>query len=619
MNLTFVDRAATIEITTYTHGVKSALRKAGVFIRHETSVGLEVPPGASASRYADAVRSVLRANNRADLYTQITVEASKKGHGEWQPAADVLISKPGVVLIIPNGISVPREIRIALDEIIRIKPMKAAHVAAAIKSATGIPASIDEAEALMRYPPELMFSALRPGRSITHALARLSTNDEVQQEAPRTPERGVEDLPGFGKATTWALELADDIRAWSAGTLEWQDVDCGLLLSGPPGTGKTTFAAAVAETCGASFISASCAQWQSHGHLGDFLKAMNRSFADAAEKAPCILFLDEFDAVGNRSKFQGDNASYGVQVVNGLLEALDGSKRRDGVVVIAATNHPDAIDPALRRPGRLDRHIEIELPSFEARKGIIALHLRAEVPDDVLAEAARATSGYSGADLAQLAKDARKRARRGRRSVSAEDLKAATPPLLVIDDTLRYAACVHEAGHAVVGTELGFGSVEIITVLRELSLSGDRAGYVGWLRPNPLYRSRDSYLNEIAMFMAGHAAEAVIVGSVSDGFGGSKGSDLHRATDVATLMEANLGLGQGLSYSSVNSSEELEKLRRSDPVLRRRVERLLGAELERAKSIVLARRQHVEALAKNVFETGVMGGRDVELLLAPFR
>jgi Cdc6-like AAA superfamily ATPase len=615
MNLTFADRAATLEITTYTHGVKSALRKAGIFMRNEASVGLEVPTGASPSRYADAVKSVLRATNRAELFSQVTVELSRKGKAEWGPAADVLISKPGVVLIIPNGISIPPEILIALDEVVKIKPMKPTHLAAAIKSVTEMPASVDEAEALMRYPPALMFAALRPGRSVMHALARLSVPGDVS-EKPSRSEVGVEDLPGFGRATTWALELADDIRDWSAGIVEWRDVDCGLLISGPPGTGKTTFAAAVATTCGASFISASCAKWQSAGHLSDFLQAMNRSFADAAERTPCILFLDEFDAVGDRSKFQGDNASYGVQVVNALLEALDGSNRREGIVVIAATNHPDAIDSALRRPGRLDRHIEIELPDYEARRKIIGLHLRAQVPDDVLAEAARATSGYSGADLAQLAKDARKRARRARRSVSGEDLKAAMPRLFVVEDELRYAACIHEAGHAVVGTELAFGKVEIITVLREVSLSGDRAGYVGWLRPNPLYRSRESYLNEISMFLAGRAAEDVIVGSVTDGFGGSKGSDLHRAADVATLMEANLGLGEGLSYSSVARPEDLEELRRSDPILRRRVERLLAAELERAKSIVRMRRRLIEVLAKEILEKGALGSLDFQRLLA---
>jgi ATP-dependent Zn protease len=117
------------------------------------------------------------------------------------------------------------------------------------------------------------------------------------------------------------------------------------------------------------------------------------------------------------------------------------------------------------------------------------------------------------------------------------------------------------------------------------------------------------------MFLAGRAAEDVIVGSVTDGFGGSKGSDLHRASDIATLMEANLGLGQGLSYSSVDSFEELEKLRRSDPLLRRRVEKLLAVELERAKSIVRAKRSEIEALAKEVAEKAVLSGAEAIRLI----
>jgi ATP-dependent Zn protease len=119
--------------------------------------------------------------------------------------------------------------------------------------------------------------------------------------------------------------------------------------------------------------------------------------------------------------------------------------------------------------------------------------------------------------------------------------------------------------------------------------------------------------------MAGRAAEDVILGVVTDGFGGGKGSDLHRAADVATLMEANLGLGQGLSYNRVTSSEDLEKLRQSDPVLRRRVEKLLAIELERAKSIVLGHRRQVEALANAVLEKGLLGPQDVARLLGKVR
>jgi cell division protease FtsH len=391
-------------------------------------------------------------------------------------------------------------------------------------------------------------------------------------------------------------------------------MDCGLLLSGPSGTGKTMFAEAVAKTCGAAFVSASCAKWQAKGHLGDFLAAMRKTFSEAAEKAPCILFLDEFDAVGDRAKFSGDNANYCVQVVNGILEALDGSPRRDGVVVIAATNHPDAIDPALRRPGRLDRHIKVELPDHDARKDILTLHLGAEISSDVLAHSARATRGYSGAALAQLARDARKQARRARRSVTADDLRAVTPSMRPLDPFTRRAACVHEAGHAVVGTELLYGEIAVITVVRELSPCDDSAGHVAWQRTKLLQRPRESYANEIATVLGGRAAEEVVLGFVTDGSGGMNGSDLHRAADIATVMEATLGMGHGLSYSYVRGSEDLDELRRSDPVLRKRVEKLLNAELERAKKIVREKRAEVERLAKAVMERELLSGEEVRQL-----
>ncbi|MDM9627787.1 AAA family ATPase [Rhizobium sp. S152] len=618
MNMNFSERAATLEVTACSYSVRKALRKAGAFMRKEASIGLIIPRDRDVTKYADALRSVLRSTNRAEVYTQCTVEVSHRGNANWFEAADILKAKPGVVLLIPHGVTIPPEIRVSLDEVMQVEPISPAHLVAAIKFSRGEQATVGEARTLLSYPLDLMFQALRPGRSVRQALARLSGAAEAKAERPPLGALGfgVEELPGFGQAKEWALGLAEDLRDWTRGSLAWSDIDCGLLLSGPPGTGKTMFAEAVAKTCAAAFVSASCAKWQAKGHLGDFLAAMRKTFSEAAEKAPCILFLDEFDAVGDRAKFRGDNANYCVQVVNGILEALDGSPRRDGVVVIAATNHPDAIDPALRRPGRLDRHIKVELPDDDARKDILTLHLGTEVAADVLAHAARATRGYSGAALAQLARDARKQARRARRSVTADDVRAVTPPLSPLDSAARHVACVHEAGHAVVGTELAYGEIELITVVRELSPCDDGAGYVLWRRPKMLQRTRDIYANDIATLLGGRAAEEVVLGFVTDGSGGVNGSDLHLAADIATIMEATLGMGHGLSYCYARTSEDLEKLRLSDPVLRIRVEKLLNAELERAKEIVRNRRDDVERIAEAVMERELLSGEKVRQLLS---
>ncbi|MGR8925367.1 AAA family ATPase [Rhizobium leguminosarum] len=618
MNMNFSERAATLEVTACSYSVRKALRKAGVFMRNEKAVGLIIPRDREIEKYDDALRNVLRATKRSELYAQCAVEVSHRGKANWPQAADILKAKAGVVLLIPHGVAIPSDIRVSLDEVMQVEEIRPSHLVAAIKSLRREPTTVEEARLLLSYPQDLIFQALRPGRSVQQALARLSDAVEAKAERPPTPVSfGVEELPGFGQAKEWALDLAKDLRGWTHGSLAWSDIDCGLLLSGPPGTGKTMFAQAVAKTCGAAFVTASCATWQAKGHLGDFLAAMRKTFSEAADKAPCILFLDEFDAVGDRGKFTGDNANYCVQVVNGILEALDGSPRRDGVVVIAATNYPDAIDPALRRPGRLDRHIKVELPDHDARKDILTLHLGAAVSPDVLAYSARATRGYSGAALAQLARDARKQARRARRSVTADDIRAVTPSLMPLDPLTRRAACVHEAGHAVVGTELAYGEIAVITVVREVSPCDDSAGYVAWQCPKLHQRPRESYANEIATVLGGRAAEEVVLGFVTDGSGGANGSDLHRAADIATVMEATLGMGHGLSYSHVRNSEDLEKLRRSDPVLRKRVEKLLNAELERAKEIVRNRRADVERLAKAVMETELLSGEEVRQLLNP--
>ncbi|WP_245369162.1 AAA family ATPase [Sinorhizobium sp. CCBAU 05631] len=496
----------------------------------------------------------------------------------------------------------------ALDRIVEVGPVKAIHLMSAAKSAWQTEILKEAARELCGYPPELLFGALRDGRPIDIALEKLA----AASKAPATTawEPRVEELEGYGEARDWAAELVVDLADWGAGRLAWRDVDAGLLLSGPPGTGKTLFGSALARSCGAKFIGTSSAQWQSKGHLGDMLGAMRKSFREAADAAPSVLFIDEFDSIGDRRTFRGDNASYSLQVVNALLELLDGSTGREGVIVIAASNFPDHIDPALRRPGRLDRHVAIDLPDREARQQMLSMHLgTADAPEDLL-KAALATSGYSGADLAQVAKDARRVARRQGREARVSDVLAIVPPVAPIGKDERWSASVHEAGHAVVGIELSVAEIEMIVVAREAGHRDASIGHVQWRRQTMPNRSRQSYLDEIAMLLGGMAAEEVILGDVFDGSGGVAGSDLQRASDLATAMLASLGLGS-LQYCDVSTPKELDELRRSDPILRRRVERLLEAELLRAAKTIERRRPEVEKLARAIVKHGVLWRCDV--------
>lgn len=186
----------------------------------------------------------------------------------------------------------------------------------------------------------------------------------------------VEEMSGYGQAKEWALDLNDDLRLWRDGSLTWDQMSSKLLLSGSPGTGKTTFARALCNTLQIPLMVTSVAAWLEPGYLGDVLKRMSKAFELARQHAPVILFIDEIDNIGSRSGgHRGQHDDYWRSLINRLLELLDGVSKTEGVVIVAATNLPEKIDPALLRSGRLEKHVEIPLPDIDALVGIIAHHL----------------------------------------------------------------------------------------------------------------------------------------------------------------------------------------------------------------------------------------------------
>lgn len=390
----FNQRKQGLEVTTYANSMWVALSRCGIFQKGERTVGLVLPPGAALDKYYGAVMMLLTKADALRYAVPIVRVSSFRQEADVGEALAALSSAKAVIVLISHAAELPLEVTISLDHIVEVGTFKPYHLLSAARAVTELNITMEQAEVLVDFPPSLLFAAIRHSRPIEVTLQKLAASVTKKQASAWEPR--VEELAGYGKATEWALDLAEDISAWRHGTISWSDVDAGLLLSGPPGCGKTLFASAVARSCGVGFLAASSAQWQSRGHLGDMLGAMRKTFRQAIADAPVILFLDEFDSFGSRKLLKGNNASYGLQVINALLELLDGANGREGVVVIAATNRPDDIDEALLRPGRLDRHIAVEMPDREAREQILSAHVGLSLPADDLRAIALATGGYSG-------------------------------------------------------------------------------------------------------------------------------------------------------------------------------------------------------------------------------
>lgn len=356
------------------------------------------------------------------------------------------------------------------------------------------------------------------------------------------------DVAGQDEAKETLNEIVDFLHNPKKYTDIGASLPKGALLVGPPGTGKTLIARAVAGEAKVPFFAISGSEFVQM-FVGMGAAKVRDLFRQANEKAPCIIFIDEIDAIGKRRDAGLGSNDEREQTLNQLLTEMDGFDGRKGVVILAATNRPESLDKALLRPGRFDRRIQMELPDLEGRKAIIGVHLKKVKCDKVdMDVVARATAGSSGAELANIVNEAALRAvRMGRSKVTTADLEESVETVIagaqkkgkVISDEEKKIVSYHEIGHALVAALQSHSApVHKITIVPRTS---GALGYTMQVdKGEQVLMSREDLFNRIATLTGGRAAEEVVLGCVTTG----ASNDIEQATRLARAMVTRYGMSE---------------------------------------------------------------------------
>lgn len=525
-------------------GLRRALKESGN-PQHLGSGGFVVfvvPAGYRTHDYEVAAYDVIGADREEWVPRNTEIRLANPPRKKGKPYEPVTIfDLSGLAVLIARNISeVPKDVRFAALSVLFVEPPSASHVHATRRFARRPPISDEHALLLNRKPQNVLLAAILKWNLGAQEIAALDDLERPDAEGPSLFE-----LPGYEEAKHWARRLQSDVARWRGGTLPWKEVGGCALISGPPGTGKTFFAAALATALEMRLIATTIGEWQSAGTLDETLMAMRNCFEAANDGRGAVLFIDEIDSIGTRSsKPTGHrNNHYWQIVLNEFLSLL--SSMGEGVVAIGATNFPDWIDPAVLRAGRLEHHFTLPLPDKLTRAEILNYHAEGNFPLESLAEIAGDLDGKSGSALEKIVRDARRSARQEERELELRDLSAQLPERIRYTPEVLLRLAVHEAGHALVSLAVGYATSATIEV--KDSFEASAPAYLGGLTCYDLTEdhlpTETTLLNRIAVAMAGMAAEAAVFGDRSAGSGGVIGSDVERASSIARRMVGSYGLG----------------------------------------------------------------------------
>ena len=432
-----------------------------------------------------------------------------------------------------------------------------------------------------------------------------------------------DDVAGEDEAKENLAEIVDYLHNPKKYTDAGASMPKGLLLVGPPGTGKTMLAKAVAGESGVPFFSISGSEFVEM-FVGMGASKVRDLFKQAKEKAPCIVFIDEIDAIGKKRDGQVGGNDEREQTLNQLLTEMDGFEGNNGVIILAATNRPESLDPALTRPGRFDRRVPVELPDLKGREAILKVHAKKIKPaDDVdFHTIARMASGASGAELANIVNEAALRAvRQGRIIVHEADLEESVEVVIagyqkknaVLSDQEKKVVAYHEIGHALVAALQSHSApVQKITIIPRTS---GALGYTMQVEQGDKYlMTKEEIENKIATFTGGRAAEEVVFNQITTG----ASNDIEQATKLARAMITRYGMSdefdmvalETVTNQYLGGDASLACSADTQKEIDRQVTELVKKQHQKAKKLLLDNREKLDELSNYLYEKETITGEE---------